>query len=197
MEEEAFNLANILVNKYGEYIYTHGFRIYNNIEDIDGNTQPIPYYEVRKNDNNLFVRVFPGFRSNSFLTSEEAQARIILEITDGIIESNLNSNDIEMLRRMVQFEEKNQKERVALVVPIIVKILDLKKSNRAFSTSYILERVEQEVILQTSSNLQIELMRVKLDGNQWQIINSSLSKNNCKDMQVALKQLENSSPEIA
>lgn len=196
MEEEAINLANILVNKYGEYSHTHGFRIYNNVEDIEGNAQKIPYYEVRKNDNNLFVRVIPGFRSNSFLTSEEAEPRIILEITDGITESNLNSSDIEMLRQMVQFEERNQKERVALIAPIIVKILDLMKSNKLVSKSYILERVEQEVILQTSSELKIELMRVKLNGNQWQIINSSLSKNNCQDIQLALEQLENSHPEI-
>ena len=193
MEEEAVNLANILVNKYAEYSHTHGFRIYNNIEEEDEN---IPYYEVRKEDNNLFVRVIPGFRSNSFLPWEKAQARIILEITDGIIESNLNSNDLEILRKMVQFEENNQKERVAFVAPIIVKILDVMKTNKLVGQNYLLERVEQEVILQTSSNLKVELMRVKLAENQWQIINSSLSKRNCEDFQIALQKLKNSNPEM-
>ncbi|MGK7951792.1 MAG: pentapeptide repeat-containing protein [Xenococcaceae cyanobacterium] len=204
MEEEAINLANILVNKYGEYSATHGFRIYNNIEEIDGNSQHIPYYEVRKHDKYLFVRVYPGFRSRSFI-SEEEQARIILEINDGIIESRLKSQDMEMLRQMVQFEEKKQKERVALVAPMILKILDYKKDNEFVYKSYILKRVEQEVILQTSwkNNLEtnsdiinIELMRVKLNGNQWQIINSSLSKSHYEDIQGLLEKLENSSSEI-
>ncbi len=201
MEEEAINLANILVNKYGEYSATHGFRIFNNIEEIDGNSQHIPYYEVRKHDEYLFVRVYPGFKSRSFI-SEEEQARIILEIKDGIIESRLKSQDLEMLRQMVQFEEKKQKERVALVAPMILKILDYKKNNKFVYKSYILKRVEQEVILQTSWDtkletnpdiINVELMRVKLNGNKWEIINSSLSKSHYEDIQILLEKLENPS----
>ena len=204
MEEEAIDLANILVNKYGEHSETHGFRIYNNTEEIDRNSQHIPYYEVRKHDKYLFVRVYPGFRSRSFI-SEEEEARIILEINDGIIESDLKSQDVEMLRQMLKVEEKKQKERVALVAPMIVKILDLKKSNRFIDGTYILERVEQEIIFQTSWDtkfktkpdiINIELMRVKLHENQWQIINSSLSKSHYEDIQILLEKLENSSSEI-
>ena len=45
----------------------------------------------------------------------------------------------------------------------------------------------------TNSEAKIELMRVEFEENQWQIINSSLSKNNCKDMQNILEKPEKSS----
>ncbi len=209
MEEEAINLANILVNKYGEYNTTRGFRIFNNIENIRENTDKyIPYYEVRKQEKYLFVRVIPGFENRFRSSIKETQARIILEINDGIIANNLTDLDIKMLREMLEIEEKKQKERVTLVAPMIGKILDLRKSNKFINESYILERVEQEIILQiswkpswefiakTNSETIIELMRVELDGNQWEIINSSLSKSHYENIQVLLEELENSSSEI-
>ncbi len=209
MEEEAVNLANILVNKYGEYGIYHGFRIFNNVENIRENTNKyIPYYEVRKHDKYLFVRVIPGFESHFRSLLEETEARIILEINDSIIESNLKSQDLEMLRQMLEVEKKKQKERVALVAPMIVKILNLEKSNKFIDGSYILERVKQEIILQThwepswgkisetNSETIIELMRVKDDGNQWEIINSSLSKNNCENITVLLEKIEKSPPKM-
>ncbi|MDJ0680795.1 MAG: pentapeptide repeat-containing protein, partial [Xenococcaceae cyanobacterium MO_167.B52] len=200
MEEEAVNLANILINKYGEYSYTHGFRIYNNFEYNEENTQQIPYFKVRKHDNCLFIRVYPGFKSHRLLSIKEEYGRIILEINNGIIQSYLKPEDIDILRQMVRFEEKNQKQRVALVAPMIVKILDLKKNNKFVDETYILERVEQEIILQTSwetnsetnSEINVELMRVKRDGDQWKIINSSLSKDTYENVKVLLKKLESS-----
>lgn len=193
MEEEAVNLANVLIDKYSEYSHTYGFQIYNNIEEKD---EEIPYYEIRKNNNDLFVRVIPNYKKRRFLTSEEAESRIILTITGGLLESNLNSKDIEILKKMVQFEEKNQQERVDLAAPMIVKMLDFMESDKLVSPKYTLIRTEQEIILQSNSEAQIELMRVKPVEDEWQIVNSSLSKNNCKDIQIAVEELKNSSTEI-
>jgi len=201
MEEEAISLANILVYKYGEYSVTHGFRLYNNIEEIKESSAQIPFYDFKESNGHLFVRVSHSFRSRSFV-SEEDQARIILTIDekDGVIESNLRSQDIELMRQMLQSEEKNQNERVELVAPVILKILEFKKCNDFIFEDYILKRLGQEVILQTSWDtgfdnnpdiINFEFMRVKLDDNQWQIINSSLSKKHCKDIQNLLDKLEN------
>ena len=113
MEEEAVNLANILVNKYREYGISHGFRIFNNVENIRENTNKyIPYYEVRKQDKYLFIRVIPGFESHFRSLLEETEARTILEINDGIISSNLKSQDLEMLRQMLEVEKKNRRKEL-------------------------------------------------------------------------------------
>lgn len=91
---------------------------------------------------------------------------------------------------------------------MIVKILNFEKSNKFLDGSYILERVKQEIILQiywrpswgkipeTNSETIIELMRVKDDGNQWEIINSSLSKNACENITVLLDKIEKFRPKM-
>ena len=194
MEEEAINLANILIKKYCEYSQTYGFRICSNIEQKDSTT---PYCEVRETNNTyLFVRIIPSFQSG-FFQKEIHEARTILTIDDGIIESNLEPEDIEILKGMVEFEEKTQKQRVELIAPIVTKILDFIKSDEFINDAYTLTRTEKEVFIITNSEAKIELMRVQLEKEKWQIINSSLSLNNCKDILNLFKNnIENSSNEI-
>ena len=193
MEEEAVKLVNILIKKYCEYSQTHGFRICSNIEQKDSKT---PYCEIRETDNTyLFVRIVHLLQSG-FYKKEINEPRTVLTIDNGIVESNLKPEDIEILKGMVKFEEKTQKERVELIAPIVTKILDVTNSDEFVSENYILERNKSEVTLVANWEAKIELMRVKLKGNQWQIINSSLIKNNCKDMQNILEKLEKSSSKI-
>lgn len=194
MEEEAVKLAKILVKKYCEYSQTYGFRICSNIEQKDST---ISYCEVRETDNAyLFVRIVPSFQSG-FFQKEIHEARTILTIDDGIIESNLEPEDIEILKGMVEFEEKTQKQRVELIAPIVIKILDIIKSDKFIDEDYTLAKTEKEVLIITNSEAKIELMRVQLEKEKWQIINSSLSPNHCKYIQNLLKNnIETSSAEI-
>ena len=190
MEEEAVKLVNILIKKYCKYSQTHGFRICSNIEQKDSKT---PYCEIRETDNTyLFVRIVHLLQSG-FYKKEINEPRTVLTIDNGIVESNLKPEDIEILKGMVKFEEKTHKERVELIAPIVTKILDVTNSDEFVSENYILKRNKSEVTSVANREAKIELMRVKLKGNQWQIINSSLSKNNCKDIQNILEKLEKSS----
>ena len=194
MEKEAVKLANILVKKYCEYSQTYGFRICSNIEQKNST---IPYCEVRETDNGyLFVRIVPSFQSG-FFQKEIHEARTILTIDDGIIESNLKPEDIEILKGMVEFEEKTQKERVELIAPIVIKILDFVKSDKFIDEDYTLAKAEKEVLIITNSEAKIELMRVQLEKEKWQIINSSLSPNHCQYIQNLFKKnIETSSSKI-
>ena len=193
MEDEVVKLTNILIKKYCEYSQVHGFRICSNIEQKDSKT---PYCEIRETNNTyLFVRTTHHLRSG-FYQKEIHEPRTILVIDDGIIKSNLKPEDIELLKGMLEFEEKTQKQRVRLIAPIVIKILDFLKSDKFVDNNYTLERNEREVAVVTNSEAKIEQMRVKLEDNQWQIINSSLSKNNCKDIQNILEKLEKSSTQI-
>ena len=190
MEEEAVELVNILIKKYCEYSQIHGFRICSNIEQKDSTT---PYCEIRETDNTyLFVRIVHLLQSG-FYKKEVNEPRTVLTINNGIVESNLKPEDIEILKGMVKFEEKTQKERVELIAPIVTKILDVTNSDKFVSENYTLKRNKSEVIVVTNWEAKIELMRVKFEGSQWQIINSSLSKNNCQDIQNILEKLEKTS----
>lgn len=193
MEEEAVKLVNILIKKYCEYSKTHEFRICSNIEQKDSKT---PYCEIRETDNTyLFVRIVHLLQSG-FYKKEINEPRTVLTIDNGIVESNLKPEDIEILKGMVKFEEKTQKKRVELIAPIVTKILDVTNSDEFVSENYTLVRNKSEVAVVANWEAKIELMRVKFKGNQWQIINSSLSKNNCKDIQNILEKLEESSCKI-
>lgn len=193
MEDEATKLTNILIKKYCEYSQIYGFRICSNIEQKDSKT---PYCEIRETNNTyLFVKTTYHLKSG-FYKKEIHEPRTILVIDDGIIKSNLKNEDIILLEGMVEFEEKTQKQRVGLIAPIVIKILDFVKSDKFVDKNYTLERTEREVAVVTNSEAKIEQMRVNFEDNQLQIINSSLSKNNCKDIQNILEKLEKSSTEI-
>ncbi|WP_319422172.1 pentapeptide repeat-containing protein [Pleurocapsa sp. FMAR1] len=192
MEEEAVKLSNIIIKKYCEYSQTYGFRICSNIEQRRSNSI-IPYCEIRETDNTyLFVKIV-HLLQGGFLKKEIHEPRIILTIDDGIVESNLNPDDIEMLKGMVEYEEKTQKERIELIAPIVIRILDVTNSDEFIDENYTLTKNKGEVAVVTNWEAKIELMRVKPEGNQWQIINSSLSKDNCKDIQNIIEKLEKSS----
>lgn len=182
LEEKAIELANILVDKYGEYSHTHDYQIYINI-DANTKSQTLPQYQVLKRDNSFYVQIIPNFRESNYVLSGEGQSRVILKVTDDRTESCLLPSDVENLEKIVQLEEKSQRERVAFVAPIIAQFLKIKKTKKISGNQYILEQIDEEIVLTTNSQNQVELMRARLHEGQWQILNSSLSDKNFQDFQ--------------
>ena len=179
LEEEAIKLANILVDKYGEYSHTYDFRVYSNIKE----THKPPYYEVKKDGNNLHVEVIPDHQYKKLVLLGKVNQRIILRIDAGITESHVTSYDLESLRLLIYLESKRQKERVSLLAPIAIQIFQSQKSNKFICQEYILEKVNNELILCDTSESKKELVRAKFYENQWHIINSSLRENDIKYFQ--------------
>ena len=175
LEEEAIKLASILADKYGNYSHTYGFHIFSNYQVAN---QSPPFVEARREGDYFHVIFYPDPSNISLVLSGKAKSRKILQINDGIIESNFESEDINILRELVQSNEKIQKEKVDKFIPIALKILELKKSDKFICESYILERTNEEIILLINSDNQIEIMRIRLSGDRWEIIRSSLD-NQC------------------
>lgn len=186
LEEEAIELASTIVDKYGDYSHTYGFRVFCNSYE---NYQEIPHYEIRRDGDYFFIKFIPDYRDRKLVLSGKALAKIILKIEGNVMESNITSNDIEDLRQIAQREEKKQRELVDIIVPIALQILDRYKSDKLANQDYELERINGEIILKTTSEAKIELMRVYLHKDQWNIVNSSLSDINIKYFKKLQKEL--------
>ena len=179
LEEEAIKLANIIVDKYGQYSHAYDFRVYSNIKE----THKPPYYEVKKDDNYLHVEIIPDRQYKKLVLLGKVNQRIILRIDAGITESNLSSSDLESLRLLICLESKRQKERVSILVPIAIQIFESRKNNKFVCKEYILEKIKQELILYENSKSKIELMRTIFYENEWHIVNSSLSEDDIEYFQ--------------
>ncbi len=175
LEEEAINLANILADKYGNYSHTEGFYVFNNYQ---ADNQSPPFVEARREGGFFHVVFYPDYTDQELVSSGKAKSRTILQINDDIIESNFEPEDIDVLRELVLSTEELQNERVNQFIPIALKALELKKSDKFVCEDYIIEIVNEEIMLFNNSEHKIELMRIKLSGEQWEIIRSSLS-NKC------------------
>jgi uncharacterized protein YjbI with pentapeptide repeats len=182
LEEEAIELASLIVNKYGDYSHTYGFHEFCNIYENYQYISPyeIPHYEIRKDRDCFFIKSIPDYTDTKLVLSGKAKQKIILRIEGGVTESNITSNEIEDLRKIAQLEAKIQRERVDIIVPIAIQILDSNNSDNFIDQRYNLERINGEIILKTNSEADIELMRVYLHKEIWNIINSSLSNTNIK-----------------
>ncbi len=91
LEEEAIKLAGTLADKYGDYIHTYGFRIFSNYQ-LDN--QSPPFVEARREGGYFHVIFYPNYSNTEFVLSGNAKSRKILQINDGIIESNFESEDL-------------------------------------------------------------------------------------------------------
>ncbi|WP_036478425.1 pentapeptide repeat-containing protein [Myxosarcina sp. GI1] len=187
LEKEAIKLASIIVDKYGDYSHTYGFREYCNINETD---QIPPYHEIRRYEDRFFIKVIPDFRDRQLVWSGEASQKIILEIIGGITESNLSSNDIDNLKQLAKIEAERQKQRVDILAPLAVEVLNINKNNKFVNQDYIVEKINKEIILRTTFEADIELMRVYFYNKQWNIVNSSLSVSNIRYFQKLLDNMK-------
>ncbi len=91
LEEEIINLASTLVDKYGNFSQTEGFYIFNNYQAVN---QSPPFVEVRREGEYFHIIFYPDYTDKQLLSSGKAKSRKILQINDGIIESNFESEDL-------------------------------------------------------------------------------------------------------
>ena len=172
-EEEVINLASTLADKYGNFSHTKGFHIFNNYQATN---QSPPYIEVRREGRYFHIVFYPDYSDEKLVLSGNAKSRKILQINNGIIESNFESKDVDILRKLVISTEELQNDRVNQFIPIALKTLELEKSNKFICEDYIIEKLNEEIILFNNSEHKIEIMRIKLIGEKWKIIRSSLSE---------------------
>lgn len=173
LEEEIIDLASTLANKFGNYCHSEDFNIFNN---YFANNQSPPFVEARRTADYFYVEFNPDFRDIKLVLSGKANCRKILIINDGIIESNFKLEDVDKLRELVHSTEKLQEERVNHFIPIVQKILEINKSNNFTCKKYIIEQINEEIVLYGNTEYKIEIMRVSFNEKQLKIIRSSLSE---------------------
>ena len=171
LEEEAINLAYTLADKYGSYSHINESSAYFNYQIASHSP---PYVQAHRRKGYFETVLHSRYIDNSPTPSEKAEARTIIQIHDEIIESNLEIEDVNILRKTVELTEKIQRERVNQFVPIALKILELKKSNKTISEEYILEKTDEEIILFEKSELNIEQMRVNFTEKPLKVLRSNL-----------------------
>ena len=186
LEEEIIDLGSTLANKFGNYCHSENIKFFTNYQ---ANNQSPPFVEARKTRDHFYVKFYPNFSDIKLVLSGKAKTRTILEINDGIIASNFKLEDVEKLRELVNLTRKLQTERVNHFIPIVQKILNLKKSNNFSCEQYIVERTEEEITLFANSDYKIELMRINYAEKQLEIIRSSLSVQCLMDFQQILLNL--------
>jgi uncharacterized protein YjbI with pentapeptide repeats/DNA-binding XRE family transcriptional regulator len=182
LEEEAIKFAYILLNKYGEYSHTEGFRIYINVDEKTI-SKDWHQYQILQNQNSFSITHIPNYRDINLVLEGKAQSKILLSIVDGITESRIAPSDVENLKTLIELEEPNQSQRFAIVVPILEQILKERQTDNFSDEHYRIERIDEEIILSISSSHKIELMRARVEGGQWKMVNSSLSQNAVKYFQ--------------
>ena len=186
LEEEIIDLGSTLANKFGNYCHSENFNIFNNYR---ADNQSPPFVEARRTEDHFHVKLYPNFSDIKLVLSEKAKTRTILEINDGIIESSFRLEDVKKLRELVDSTRKLQTEKVNHFIPIVQKILNIKKSNNFSCKQYIVERTKEEIILFANSDYKIELMRINYAEEQLKIIRSSLSKECLMHFQQLLLEL--------
>ena len=190
LEEEIIELGNILCDKYGNYSPTHNFHIFNNVNHI--NSSP-PFVNARKENDYLFIEFRPDYSDTKLVLAGKATAKTILQIVDGVIESNFEYDDVAHLRKVVAFNKEMQNNRANQFAQLALKILELGEKNKIFSQDYILERVNQEIVLCTNSNpdSKIELARIENRNGQWKIVRSSLKDSHISILQKSIAHIQN------
>jgi uncharacterized protein YjbI with pentapeptide repeats len=194
LEEEMIRLAHELANKYGEYCYRDGKRIYLNLDDYTS-SQTRPLYQIERVDDTLSIKTLPDFKHKEVQLSPEKKYTTILHIENGITESCLAPIDLENLKTIFQLEAKNQNKNVAFIAPLVEEILNNQQKSKIVGKNYILEKDQNDLII--NKNNQVELMRTTYQEGQWIIINSSLSDNDFnyfQKLKPLLEQIENSQP---
>ena len=191
LEKELINLASVLAKKYGSYYYPKKLNIFNDYED---DNQP-HHVEIREKSNYLCVR----FRHhNRIKLSSERDPdlppkldtqREILNMSNDIIESNFEPEDIDVLKSLISKNEKFQSKIVERFVPIACRILELNKGKDFVCKKYIIEKIDDEIILFSNLKYKMEIMRVKFCKQQLKIIRSNLSKDCLMDFQQLLLDL--------
>ncbi|WP_019504708.1 pentapeptide repeat-containing protein [Pleurocapsa sp. PCC 7319] len=187
LEEEIIKLGSILSDKYGEYSQTENFYIFNNrnyYNDVNS-----LYIDIRRHNNYFQIDFYPNYSNANFLSGKDKHRRI-LQIIDDTIESNFEFKDVEYLRELVEVHQEIQNNLVEQFLSLALKVLEIKEENKFVFEEYILERVNQEIVLYTNTDLKIEFARIINRGSKWEIIRSSLTKKHMIDLQRELNNLK-------
>lgn len=190
-EEEIIDISNILIEKYSSYDYNR--KIYKFSYDFDSNQNKQSYenLSITKSNRGLLV----GLRYSNFDKNPEPYKtyknifKFILNISDDIIRSNFNIDDIYLLKNVLQVTRNTQDERANELVKIAFKILNIQQKSKFVDECYSLIKENGEIVLHENSDSKIELMRVNIIDNQWKIIRSSLSERCLTDFRKNLVSL--------
>lgn len=106
LEEEIIKLGSILVDKYGEYDNINNYYIYNNFNCANSH---LPYINILRHNNYFKIDFSPNYSNRNYSSVEKVGNRTILQIIDGIIESNFKLEDVEYLRQIVGLNQEIQK----------------------------------------------------------------------------------------
>lgn len=147
-----------------------------------------------KQNNYFFIEFRPDYSDTKLILTGKAIAKTILQIVDGVIESNFEY-DVVHLRKVVAFNKQMQNNRVKQFVQLALIILELRGKNQVLSKNYVLERVNQKIVFCTNSNpdLKIELARIKNRKKQWNIIRFSLKHSHISILQKSIAHIQNGS----
>ena len=186
LEKEIIDLSNILANKYGNFNHNTGICFFCNYQDRD--YQP-PFVEARREDDYFHVIFYPDYGEQEFGASERAKSRKILQIDNGIVESNLELEDVDILKQTLQLTQKIQDKRVNQLTPIALKIIEIQNSNQFIREDLMIEKVKDEIIFFDNYDSKIERMRVNLSKNQFKTIRASLKNSDLISLQKILIEL--------
>ena len=173
LQEQAKELVQNLLYKFGEYAPKQNHRIYINNESypkLQGGVK----YRIFQKDEVIKVEKFPDFEQLDSLLSQEFAVQEIFRSDNQKIQSLLDESDVDNLKILNEYEFISQQSRFALIEPILKVILTEKKSYA--DKSYKIKSQDKELVLATNSEEPVELMRVKINEQQWQVKNSSLSE---------------------
>ena len=171
LEKEVIKLASILADKYGFHNHAEYSSFFSNYQVAN---QPAPFVEACRKGDYFYAVFYPDYTNEKLISSKKLKSRRFLQIENGIIESNLEFEDINILKETVRLTQEMQEEKVNHFIPIALKILDVNNNNKFIGKDFIIEKINEEIILFDNSYSKIERMRVKIAENKFEIIRSSL-----------------------
>ncbi|MBW4536741.1 MAG: pentapeptide repeat-containing protein [Pleurocapsa minor HA4230-MV1] len=185
IEHDFVKYAQLLVNRYGRYKYkkksgSFAFFKCNKINLID------ILVDIEKIDSNLYEVYIKRYNNQ--------KSERVLVIRNNAIESFFSSQDLIILKRIFQYTRKEQQDRFERAMSIAQKILDITKENKFVDEKYIIKNNNDEeiiicqitAILFESNHIEEEIARGKIVNNRFEMIRSSLSKDQLVNLQNIL-----------
>jgi uncharacterized protein YjbI with pentapeptide repeats/DNA-binding XRE family transcriptional regulator len=186
IENEFVKYAQILVNRYGAYMY----------KKKSGN---FSFYKSSKKTIDIFVnidKINDDLYEITVYKYNNQKSERVLTIRKNVVESYFSCQDLIMLKRTFQYVKKKQQGKFDQAMSIAQKILDTTKKNKYVDKRYIIKNNNQEIIicrvtpiLFEKGDFEEEIARGKIVNNKLEVVRSSLSNEQLVDLQNILLNL--------
>lgn len=187
IENEFVKYAQLLVNKYGVYKYKRKRSSFRFLKTSRINPIDI-FVEIERINDDLY-------EINIYKYNNQKNERVLM-VRNNAVESYFSLTDIIMLKRIIQYTKKQQKDRFEQAISIAKKILNTTKKNKFVDRRYIVKNNNDEIVISHKTpvlfekeEVEEEIARGKIVNDRLEMVRSSLSNDQLVNLQNILLNL--------